>query len=62
MEKLFFWILLLETLFSSQEKLEVIVNNIQIGKGSIVVEIYNNDKDFFKKPILIKTVKAAIKA
>jgi uncharacterized protein (DUF2141 family) len=62
MAKLFYCILFLKTIFSSPEKLEVIVNNIQVGKGSVVVEIYNNDKNFFTKPIATKTVKATNKS
>ncbi len=62
MGKLFYCILLLKTFFISPDKLEIIVNNIQVGKGSVVVDIYNNDKDFFKKPIAIKTVKATNKS
>lgn len=58
MSKIFFCIFFLEALFSSPEKLEVIVNNIQVGKGTVVVEIYDNDQNFFKLPITTKTVNA----
>lgn len=43
--------------FSNPTILNVVVKNIQIGKGNIVVEIYNNEKDFFKKPFIIKTAR-----
>ncbi len=58
MVKLFFCVVLFKALFSNPEKLDVIVNNIQVGKGNVVIEIYNNNKDFFKKPTTTKTVKA----
>ena len=38
-----FWVLR----FLNPVTLNVIIKNIEIGKGSIVVGIYNNDKDFF---------------
>jgi len=46
------------TLVLNPAKLKIVVTDIQVGKGNIVVEIYDNDKDFFKKPIAAKTVKA----
>ncbi len=49
-----FWVLR----FLNPVTLNVIIKNIEIGKGSIVVGIYNNDKDFFKKPFTLKTVRA----
>ena len=38
--------------------LDVVVQNIEIGKGNIVVDIYNDDKSFFKKPFISKTLRA----
>jgi uncharacterized protein (DUF2141 family) len=51
-------LLFLGTLFSNPAKLKVVVKDIQTGKGTIVVEIYDNDKDFFKKPVTTMTAKA----
>ena len=51
-------ILFLLTLVVNPAKLKIVVNDIQVGKGSIVVEIYDNNRDFFKKPIAAKKVKA----
>ena len=45
--------------FSNSAKLEVTVKDIQVGKGNIVVEIYDNKENFFKKPFDTKTVKAS---
>jgi uncharacterized protein (DUF2141 family) len=59
MAKIFFIILYFGTLFSNPVKLNVVVKNIQVGKGSIVVEVYNNKETFFKKPLIAKTVKAS---
>ncbi len=51
-------ILFIETLINPA-KVKIIVNNIQVGKGSIIIEIYDNEKEFFKKPIVTKTIKAS---
>ena len=59
MSGIFLCILLVETLYSNPAKLKIVVNNVQIEKGNVVVEIYDNDKDFFKKPMVTKTVKAS---
>ncbi len=58
MTKIFLCIFFLATLIVNPAKLKIVVKNIQVGKGSIVVEIYDNSKDFFKKSIAAKTVKA----
>lgn len=58
MTKIFLNIFFLATFSLNPANLKVIVKNIQIGKGSIVVEIYDNENDFFKKPITAKRVKA----
>lgn len=39
-------------------KLKITVNNIQPGQGSVVVEIYDNENDFFKKHFTSKNEKA----
>lgn len=58
MTKIFLILLLLGMHFSNPATLNVAVKNIQVGKGSIVVEIYDNENDFFKKPIATKNAKA----
>lgn len=57
--KLLSFILLVGTSFSNSVALKVVVKNIQVGKGNIVVEIYNNREKFFKKPLVTKTIKAS---
>ena len=44
---------------SNSARLEVTVKDIQVGKGNIVVEIYDAKENFFKKPVETKTVKAS---
>jgi uncharacterized protein (DUF2141 family) len=51
-------IFLLGLIFTDQTTLKVVVQNIQVGKGSIVVEIYNDEKMFLKKPIASQIQKA----
>ncbi len=58
MTNIYLNIFFITTLFINPAKLKIVVKDIQVGKGSIVVEIYDNNKDFFKKPIAAKTVKA----
>ena len=41
-----------------QTALKVIVQNVQVGKGSIVVSLYNEEKDFLNKPMASQTLKA----
>jgi uncharacterized protein (DUF2141 family) len=50
-------ILFLGALFSTSADLKVIVKNIQVGKGSIVVDIYNSKETFFIKPFASGTAK-----
>jgi len=60
MIKLIFCLFLLVAPFApGSEKLEISVKHVQVGKGSIVVEIYNAKETFFKKPVETKTVKAS---
>jgi uncharacterized protein (DUF2141 family) len=42
-----------------QTKLQVTVTQIKGLKGDIIVGIFDNDKDFLKKPIEAKTTKAS---
>jgi uncharacterized protein (DUF2141 family) len=46
---------------SKDESLKISVNNVKVGKGSIVVEIYDKQDYFFKKSIAKKIVKATDK-
>jgi uncharacterized protein (DUF2141 family) len=50
-------ILFLGALFSTSAGLKVIVKNIQVGRGSIRVGIYNSKETFFKKPFASGTAK-----
>ncbi|MEO8852257.1 MAG: DUF2141 domain-containing protein [Ginsengibacter sp.] len=59
MTNIFLFISLVGTFFSNSVALKVVVKNIQVGKGNIVVEVYDNKETFFKKPITSKTVKAS---
>ena len=55
--------LLLSVLFwgaflSTPAKLKVVVRDIKVGKGSIVLEVYDNEKSFLKKPAAKQIAKA----
>ena len=39
--------------------LKIQIENIQAGRGSIVVEVYNNTENFFKKPFASQISRAA---
>lgn len=41
----------------AQGKIEVVVKNIQENKGTVRVALFNNDKDFLKKPLEGKSMK-----
>jgi uncharacterized protein (DUF2141 family) len=58
MTKIFLSLYFLGAVFLSPSNLKVVVKNIQVGKGSIVIEIYDNENNFFKKPVAAKRVKA----
>ncbi|HZY36021.1 MAG TPA: DUF2141 domain-containing protein [Mucilaginibacter sp.] len=58
MLKLAFALLLSGLLFTDQASLKIVVRNIQVGKGSVVVEVYNDEKLFLKKPLVSETRKA----
>jgi uncharacterized protein (DUF2141 family) len=57
MKNIVLTILILGTLFSTPAALKVIVKNIQVGRGMIVVDIYNSKESFFKDPFASATVK-----
>jgi uncharacterized protein (DUF2141 family) len=58
MTKIFLILVFLGTSFTSSATLKIVVTDIQVGKGNIVVEVYDNDKDFIKKPVKAQTLKA----
>ena len=52
-------IIFLVNFFPVQDfSLTVIARNVQVGKGSVVVEIWNDEKEFLKKPFVAKSLKA----
>jgi len=61
MTRLFLILVFLGMCCSVSAKLKVVVSDIQAGRGSVVAEIYDNDKDFFKKPLAAQTMKATNK-
>lgn len=44
--------------YTVSAKLKIVISDIQAGKGSVVAEVYDNGKDFFKKPVASQTMKA----
>ncbi len=44
---------------TNQAALKIVVRNIQPGKGNIVVDIYNDEKLFLKKPVVSATQRAS---
>ena len=58
MTKIFLILFFLGMFFTSSAALKIVVTDIQVGKGNIVVEVYDNDKDFMKKPVKAQTLKA----
>jgi len=58
MTKIIISIFFFSTFLLNASELKIVVKDIQVGKGNIVVEIYSNDSNFFKKPLITKTVKA----
>jgi len=62
MTKILFCILTFIFLSNPQTRLKVIVKGIQAEKGNIVVEVFNSDRSFLKKSILLKTIKASGKS
>jgi len=59
MKKTLLILLFLGTFVLNAAKLNVIVNNIQVEKGCVIVNIYNNNKDFIHKSIAAKRLKAS---
>jgi uncharacterized protein (DUF2141 family) len=58
MTRLFLILILSGMCCTVSAKLKIVVSDIQAGKGSVVAEVYDNDKDFFKKPVASQTMKA----
>ena len=58
MTKIFLILIFLGMFITSSATLKIVITDIQVGKGNIVVEIYDNDKDFLKKPVKAQTLKA----
>jgi uncharacterized protein (DUF2141 family) len=60
MQKMILITLLLVAFSKNPAKLKVIVKNIRPGKGSVVVEIYDDQQSFSnKKPLVSKILKAS---
>jgi len=57
--KLFLILLLLFTSFQNKVKLNVLVKNIQVGRGSVRVEVYNTSETFLHKYLVGETLKAS---
>lgn len=45
------WCVFLSTVLIGQHKLEVTVTNVKETKGTILVALFNNEKDFLKKKV-----------
>ncbi len=58
MIKIFAILLLSALLSSSKVILRVEVKNVQVGKGSVVADIFHGKNNFLKKHLLEKTIKA----
>jgi uncharacterized protein (DUF2141 family) len=46
------------TLIAQNARAGITVSNIQTGKGTVVLNLYNSKENFFKKACLTRTVKA----
>lgn len=51
-------IFLLGMIFTDQATLKIVIQNVRVGKGSVVVEIYNDEKLFLKKPVVSQIQRA----
>src|SRR5882757_8552190 len=49
---------LLNSFFPGEVTMTVIAKNVQVGKGTVFVSIWNDEKTFFKKPFVTKSLKA----
>jgi uncharacterized protein (DUF2141 family) len=58
MTRLFLILILSGMCYTVSAKLKIVISDIQAGKGSVVAEVYDNGKDFFKKPVASQTMKA----
>jgi hypothetical protein len=57
MKNIILLLLFLGVLFSTTAGQKVIVKNVQVGKGGIVIDIYNSAETFFKTPFISGTAK-----
>ena len=58
MDNLILTICLVGSLFTKGDTLTVIAKNVQVGKGTVVVDIWDDEKMLFKKPFLEVSQKA----
>ncbi len=59
MTNYFLILISLFTLIHPNIKLNIIIKNIQVGKGNIDIAIYNDKNNFFKKPFAEETKPAS---
>jgi len=62
MIKLFLSVLFWGTFSAVPAKLNVVVKDVKVGKGSVVLEVYDSEKNFLKNPVARQTVKAGSQA
>jgi len=58
MMKLLLSVLLWGAFLSAPANLKVVVRDIKVGEGSVVLEVYDNEKSFLKKPAAKQIAKA----
>lgn len=58
MTKLFLSVLFWGMSFPTPAKLKVIVRDIEVGKGSVVLAVYDNPNNFLKKAVVEQRAKA----
>ena len=58
MTKLFLSVLIWGMCFPTPAKLKVIVRDIEVGKGSVVLAVYDNPNNFLKKAVVEQRAKA----
>lgn len=62
MTKLFLSVLFWTAFTATPAKLKVVVKDVKVGKGSVVLEVYDSEKNFLKTPVAKQTVKAGDKS
>ena len=58
MNSIFFVLFLSKSFFVPADTLTVIATHVQIGKGTVMVAIWNDEKTFLKQPYLSQSQKA----